>query len=481
MNLRTRFSLVISSVIVFVLASLLLSIYLVERNHLLKESERSRLNEAQKFALVCQESYISKDEILLINYIKGMKRSPEVASAMFLDSDGLILNHSTVALKDKRMMDRLTQAAAMSESVVSERRTPPGEKPVVEYAVPVVSARGRIGTARIAYDAEALDARINQTLRAALERVLWIVLLNLLAGILVATAIARTLTRPIDSLSQGAREIARGNLAVKIPESRKDEIGELAQEFNLMAAKLGELDKMKDRFVETVSHDLRNPLGAISTAAGFLLTNSSMKKEAREQVVRIILDSANRLANMVNNILDAAKMKEGRLEFQMEKVSPEKIITEVASLYEFTARENEKTIRVELPPELPAVRADDEKIHRVLVNLLSNAMKFTKKGNDIVIGASANGKDGMVEFFLSDNGLGISEEDLPKLFQRYQYASRIDPLFRKKQGAGLGLSIVKSIVEAHGGRIWVESEQGRGTTFRWTIPMAEKHSRGDTV
>lgn len=460
---------VISNVVVLLCGGFLGFLYLAERTHLLREAEESRYDAARKLARVCQDSTLSKDEISLVNYIKDLTRSPDVLWAMFIDPRGRIVNHSQLSLKNKILSDPPSLRAAQTEQPYQEIYEPPGGIRVLESVVPVRLRRERMGAARIAFDALKSEARIRDVLGNTLKRFLLVTLASLIIGILAAFHVARALTRPIQALTEGARKIGQGKLDTRIPVTDSDEIGQLSSEFNRMAAQLGELDDLKDQFIAAVSHDLRNPLGSIVVGASSLLSRD-VPDDKRETVLHIVLSAARRLTDMVNNILDTAKMKAGRLEYDMKPLRPDRILEEVCTLYEMRAKDLGLTLRRSVEQNPPEVKADEAMIHRVLSNILANAVKFTPEGGEITAGARSAPESQSVEFFVRDTGTGIAQSELPYIFQRFVSVSQIDPSFKKQRGAGLGLSITKKIIEDHGGKIWVESKLGKGTTFRWTLP-----------
>jgi two-component system phosphate regulon sensor histidine kinase PhoR len=240
-----------------------------------------------------------------------------------------------------------------------------------------------------------------------------------------------------------------------------------------MAVKLSRLDELKDDFVNAVSHDLRNPLAAIDMAIAQLLEGASgTLTPSQITVLGSIRRSSRRLTEMVNNVLDVAKMKSGAMGLTIEPVDVEAIVRELVQLYATAAAQKKITLRVDVDPELPLLDLDEEKVHRIFLNLLNNALKFTLSGGEITLGLKA-GKDGM-DCSVADTGIGISAQDLPRIFERFITADGDDPAAKHHHGTGLGLTIVREFIDLLGaGPIHVESERGRGTTFRWTFRSVE--------
>ncbi|HEX8945755.1 MAG TPA: ATP-binding protein [Gemmatimonadaceae bacterium] len=222
----------------------------------------------------------------------------------------------------------------------------------------------------------------------------------------------------------------------------------------------------RDRVLGVVSHDLRNALNAITMSAQSLLTSLSMTHDARERLVQNILDAGDWMQRLMRDLLDLANIEAGRLsiEIQNEAVTP--IIEATREMFATRARAQRVDLRVELPARLPMVRADAERIVQVLANLVGNSLKYTSEGGIVSIGARNGGNE--VVLVVVDTGAGIAAHDVPHVFERFWHAKGSSPT----RGSGLGLAIAQGIVAAHGGRIWVESELGAGSTFSVALPVA---------
>jgi two-component system sensor histidine kinase GlrK len=284
--------------------------------------------------------------------------------------------------------------------------------------------------------------------------------------------LAHHFTGPIEELVQGAEEIGKGNFAVTIPVRSEDELGRLSGRFNAMARQLAEIDQMKDDFIANVSHDLRSPLASIIMSGEYLLTQShGSLTQVQQQMIDIIVRSGHRLSAFINNILDAAKIKAGRMEYAFQSRNLTDLIKENVESLEGLARSKNITLAFQPPPEFPAVRADGEKLQQVVGNLLSNAIKFTPAGGTITIVQTLDGS--MARVSIADTGRGIPSTELPKLFQKFSQINVGHEPGMKVRGTGLGLVIVKEMVQAHGGKVWVDSTPGKGSTFYFTVPIAD--------
>jgi signal transduction histidine kinase len=220
----------------------------------------------------------------------------------------------------------------------------------------------------------------------------------------------------------------------------------------------------REQTMAVVSHDLRNPLGSVSAAAELLL-DVPLPEDRQRQQLQIIQRAAERMNRLIQDLLDVARIEAGGLLVRPRSLDIVPLLREGAELMQPRVRERGLEVDVLEPGELPAVRADYDRTLQVLTNLLVNAVRHTPRGGRIELGAGL--ENGQVTVRVSDTGAGIPDEALPHLFDRFWRPEDSD-----REGVGLGLAIVKGIVEAHGGRVWVESEVGKGSTFYFTLPLA---------
>ncbi len=225
--------------------------------------------------------------------------------------------------------------------------------------------------------------------------------------------------------------------------------------------------KAREQTLAVVSHDLRNPLGSVSAAAELLL-DVPLPEDRRRQQLEIVQRAAERMNRLIQDLLDVARIDAGALSVRPGPCEVQGLLVEVAELFEPRAVEKDLSLCIEDGVgELPPVEADRDRILQVLSNLVANALRHTGQHGVIELGAVADPDAGTVTLRVSDNGSGIPEEDRAHLFDRFW-----QPEHGERGGAGLGLAIVRGIVEAHGGEVGVDSEVGRGSTFRFTLPMA---------
>ena len=248
------------------------------------------------------------------------------------------------------------------------------------------------------------------------------------------------------------------------------EIQEKSRELETANERLKELDRLKSDFVSNVSHELRTPLTAIKGAVDLLLREVPGRlNESQTHYLTRVRSNTQHLAGLINDLLDLAKIEEGKVELNGVRVSVGGLVHEVMETVKPMAAEKPVLLEVQVPEPSVLVWADRDKVTQVLMNLIGNAIKFTPPQGRVTVSASIDGTE-WAQVSVNDSGPGILAEERQKIFQKfYQVSEDGGP---KPKGTGLGLAISKSLVELHGGKIWVESEQGRGSTFSFTLPVS---------
>ena len=245
---------------------------------------------------------------------------------------------------------------------------------------------------------------------------------------------------------------------------------------------LRKIDAMKSEFVSIASHELRTPLAAIKNAVQLMLSGKTGEiNENQAKFLSMAERNINRLTNILNDLLNLSRIESGKIELKFENVTLKGVIELTASALRPHADVKSIQIEAEVPEQLPAVYGDQEKIEQILTNLIGNAIKFTPDGGKILITAKPLSKDkrggfgDMVAVSVKDTGIGIPPEHLEPIFEKFHQVE--SSLQRSVSGTGLGLAITKGLVEAHQGKIWVESEVGKGSAFTFTLPLAEGERR----
>jgi Na+/proline symporter/nitrogen-specific signal transduction histidine kinase len=255
-------------------------------------------------------------------------------------------------------------------------------------------------------------------------------------------------------------------------EQKSRELEAATAELRAANERLKELDKLKDDFVATVSHEVRTPLTSIRSFSEILRDNPDLDLEQRQEFVGIIVQESERLSRLLNDILDLAKMEAGTSEWRIVQFAPKAVIEHaLAATAGLFAQARHVSLTTQIADDLPEIRGDADRLTQVIVNLIANAVKFSPKQNGR-IWLEARQEDGSLRVDVRDNGVGIAKNDQAKIFERFQQAG--NTLTDKPQGTGLGLPISRQILQRFGGDIWVKSELGKGATFSFRIPLAAR-------
>jgi signal transduction histidine kinase len=240
---------------------------------------------------------------------------------------------------------------------------------------------------------------------------------------------------------------------------------------------LKRIDEMKSEFVSVASHELRTPLASIKNAVQLILNGKTGEiNETQAKFLSMADRNINRLTNILNNLLDLSRIESGKIAIKFEELDLRVSIEFIFTSFKTQADEKSMHLRMDLPQELPPVYGDREKLEQILTNLLGNAIKFTPEGGEISVSAKPYPEDGnMLALSVIDTGVGIPKDQLDKIFDKFHQVE--GSLHRSISGTGLGLAITKGLVEAHQGKIWVESEVGKGSTFTFTLPISEGERR----
>jgi histidine kinase len=309
---------------------------------------------------------------------------------------------------------------------------------------------------------------------ATMEALAWAALAATLAAIIVSWFVSRQVVTPVQGMMQASQSIAEGHYAerVQVPGNiQRDELDELAQlalRFNQMAEKLDQTESMRRQLIGDVVHELRTPLTVIKgTMEGLMDGVLPAGSETYQQVYQ----EADRLQRLVVDLQELSRVEARAVPLNFQTVSVDRLVKTVTERLGRLFEDKAVGLDADVSAHLPAVLGDEDRLLQVLVNIVGNALKYTPEGGQVQI--SVRQQDGMLTLAVKDSGIGISAEHLPHVFTRFY---RIDKSrARASGGSGIGLTIAKSIVQAHSGQIWVESAGiGKGSTFFFTLPISEK-------
>jgi histidine kinase len=304
-----------------------------------------------------------------------------------------------------------------------------------------------------------------------MEALAWASVAATLAAIIVSWFVSRQVVTPLQRMMQASQRIAEGHYDERVQApgniqlDELDELAQLALRFNQMAARLDQTETMRRQLIGDVAHELRTPLTVIKgTMEGLMDGVLPAESETYQQVHQEV----DRLQRLVADLQELSRVESGAVPLNLQPVPVDRLVRTVTDRLARMFEDKGVRLNSNLPTHLPTVLGDEDRLIQVLVNIVGNALKYTPEGGQVEI--SAKQQDEMLTLAVKDSGIGLSEEHLPLVFTRFY---RVDKSrARVSGGSGIGLTIAKSIVEAHGGKIWVESEgRDRGSTFFFTLPV----------
>ena len=430
----------------------------------------------------------SLDKTVISGYSEQILIEPEIAYVLFFDRNNKLIsragnyNNDTVSFKTENIFKVKDDIYTVYKEIYGENDN-------------------KLGAIIVGFPMESLSIALHKHLITGIT--LW-----LAAVILIVVFIYYIITlflKPLKSLYDAVLSAEQKDFDYKIPVVYEDEIGIISKQFNSMSDKLKdfyngleeqiskatgelvlsnktlteksselemlnnkliEMDKRKTEFVSIVSHDLKTPLTSIMGFTDTLLNKKlKLKEEDREEYLKIISLESRRLSRLISDFLDLSKIEEGVLKLNIENIDLKEIIDKVIVI---TNPESENvTISVTNNNDLVKISADSDRLSQVFHNLLSNALKYTPKYSEILITVESNSTENRIS--IADQGPGIHDSEKLKIFDKFYRID--DDMSRKERGTGLGLVIAKSIIELHGGKIWVEDNKPRGSRFIFTIPV----------
>lgn len=390
-------------------------------------------------------------------------RRPAPAHLLLTDPAGRIAGASAPELARARVV--LDRGEALTLELAGDggiRRIEYDGVPGLEIRSPAGRAIGRLRQIDLPEDGALRErARMQRAINAGI--VLALGLGGALAIVLLLT-LGGTVLRPVEALTAAAQRMERGDLDVRVAVRSRDEIGRLAQAFNAMAETLARQESLRRQLVTDVAHELRTPLTHLRCQIegledGLVTPDAAALRSLHEETLL--------LARLVDDLQDLALAEAGRLSLELAPLDPGALIATALQAVRAAAEEAGVTLIGEAPA-LPPVLADRERVAQTLRNLLSNAIRHTPRGGRIEVSAARAHEH--IAFVVRDTGCGIPADQLPLVFERFH---RVDPArARATGGAGLGLAIVRRLVEAQGGEVSVASREGEGAAFRFTLPAA---------
>ena len=505
-SLKTRTAVAIASVIVAILVANAVYLILTKRAELRRQTE----DQALKFAQLTRDRIASGFEADSASGSKFremmreiLRLNPDVDRIQVIAVDGRILFDSSVldgagtrkanGPAERRVQDPQRKAAIEGLALSSIRGRDASGQDSLEIVAPYRNEGGRHDLSvayRVTY--ENLEPGIAQLMYATGA----LTLASILLSVLVAVWLASRITKPLEALTSGAKDIAEGHFDRRLSITSHDELEILADTFNHMTGRLKEnveqleesnkklgavneelkeLDRMKSDLLANVSHELRTPLTAIKGYTDYILERRlGAITEKQEKGLVVVQRNLERLSKTINALLDFSRMDVGRIALNLQPFGLGPLLEQIVTALRSELEKKGLKLTAEIEPGLPPVIADREKLSAVLENLIINALKFTPEGGRITVSASRAGSAARASALIrvTDTGVGIAPDQIAKIFNRFHQVDTSTT--RRFGGVGLGLAIVKSILEAHGTSVTVESEVGRGTTFGFVLPVLDR-------
>jgi signal transduction histidine kinase len=289
---------------------------------------------------------------------------------------------------------------------------------------------------------------------------------GLVIAIIVSLILARSVARPLQEVAKAADAFAQGDATSRAPLRGPHEVRTVAETFNRMADEVSATQQTQRDFLANVTHDLKTPLTSIQGFSQAIIDGVVANPSAAGRAAQIIYDEAGRMNRMVQELLDLARIEAGRFAMTRHSIMISEIVRAVGERLQFRAKDKGVILVVDVP-ELPNIAGDGDRLAQVFTNLVDNAIKHTDQGT-VTLSAGLSGGGILIQ--VSDTGEGIPTPDLPHIFERFYQVDK-SRQSQRREGAGLGLTITKQIVDAHGGRIWAESIEGQGTKFSTWFPL----------
>lgn len=301
---------------------------------------------------------------------------------------------------------------------------------------------------------------------AVTEALLFSTTAALLSALIVSLFVSRRVVTPIRQMMEASQRIAAGHYQERVEAAGRDELGQLAHSFNQMATTLEQTEAMRRDLIANVAHELRTPLTSIK---GYMEGMIDGVLPASPDTYQQIYQEADRLQRLVNDLQELSRVEAGAFKLECRPLAISELIQHITAHLRPQFEEKHVTLTLHLPANLPPVLADKDRLSQVLLNLVGNALQYTPSGERVSISAGIENQALLIA--ISDTGIGIPAEHLPHLFNRFY---RVDKSrSRAGGGSGIGLTIAKHLVEAHGGHIWASSAgTGKGSTFSFSVPLA---------
>jgi signal transduction histidine kinase len=486
-TLGARLALVMTLLVTLATAGVTVLSFQREQANLRSEMEEQASLLLHNLRVSSTNSLLNPNTALLQELVENVSRSQFGITARIYNAQGRLIADS--AEGDDRLAARIDPNSFGAQLLNISDVFLNWQPSYLEAGLPVIEKGQTIGAVSLTLPVD----RLNNKIVGVWQQGIVVVIFAALGGAAFSLLISRTITNPLRELTEATRYIAGGDLDYKLELRSRDEFGELAESFNKMTVRLNDLierlteratelqrandrakeaSRLKSEFLATMSHELRTPLNAIIGFSDMLLMGmSGPLNEAQEHKITRLQENGRRLLNLVNDVLDIARIEAGRTELVIEPFSPKEMAERVSSQMTILAESKGLEFITRIDQQLPpALMGDEKRLEQIIVNLISNAVKFTETGRvTLVISMLTEVK--AWEIVVADTGIGIPPHAVDLIFDEFRQVDGTST--RAYKGTGLGLAITRHLVTMMRGQIKVESELGAGSRFIVTLPMTQ--------
>lgn len=452
--------------IVICLAIAGISLSFVIRNYISEQKENELVLKAQVIAQSTKHFFVKNenphDYINTVNHLDS-NLGTEVwavdengiviaAAAEHLNCEGSTL--SSAELKEMQS-GRLTVSNGYSEYF---------KDPVIRVTTPIIDNNKVIGAVIVYSPVKGID----EATRRLVLMMIFAAIISLAIALIFCIYTSKKIAKPVQKMAEASKEVADGNKFTHVPVSTEfKEFNQLAGSFNHMLERIEQNEKRMKDFVGNVSHELKSPLTSIKGFIEALIDGKGKTAERTQKFLSIMDKEANRLIKLIDDLLILCKA-DSNLEVEPQKINVNKLIQEVITNFEVNALHKSVSFKLNYTNKLLYAKVEPHSLKQIMINLLDNAIKYSPEKSQILVTVSCTSDE--VEISITDRGPGIPEEDIPNIWDRFY---RVDKArSRETGGTGLGLAIVKELIDKNGGEISVKSNIGKGTTFKFKLPIA---------
>lgn len=464
-SIATRWFINCFGVVALMMLVIVVGVYVAARTYYYNAVSRYLQSEAGIVAGVLTRFYEESatnyaDEVRDAVELFGKKNTMEL---MAINRSGMIALSSSGFSPDveTEMPDYIQakESGGVGEYIGRLSRSSVSEK-YMAVTVMIDAENAEYNAIRVMTSLELIDRQIMRMVLFAVAAGFVVLFIVLLLGLYFV----KSILQPIRVMADSSRKLAKGDFSERIPVDSDDEIGDLCRAFNYMANGLADSEAIKNDFISSVSHELRTPLTAIKGWSETIL--EMQDRETLMKGMRVITQETERLSSMVEELLDFSRIQNDRLLLQKANIDVLAELADAILVYTERAAKNNIIINYHEPEEVAMVFGDKNRLRQVFLNIIDNAVKYI--GKDGVVNVEAHLSENRVEIRIADNGCGISEEDLPKVKNRFYKANNT------VRGSGIGLAVADELIARHGGSLEIESVLGEGTAVTITLPRIQK-------